>query len=330
MADHPFADRFEIAREIELGHRFAVAAVRPQRLVGLRNHDAHDLGASCLSARPRPCRDRAADLAAARVTGCATSTFAGFSALISRAGLSCAQALERGLADIAVAGPACEFDLGDEFGLQPMHVPGLARRGLAAERIGVRGRGLQGRHDALHRILPETGADDADIGEMIVAIDAGHQRAEFALGGFPAAEHDLLAGANLGLGPGRRAAGMIGRIELLRDDAFERQLARRLQHLLAIALEMLDIADLFRPCPSWLQESASAALSARAAADGAGPAHRRTTDRRRRRRDHRSCRPRSPPAASRSQARRHDRVRRSRRRSTGPGVRRPPWRWPRT
>ena len=35
MADHPAADRLEITREIELGHALAVAAVRPQLLVGL-------------------------------------------------------------------------------------------------------------------------------------------------------------------------------------------------------------------------------------------------------------------------------------------------------
>ena len=84
---------------------------------------------------------------------------------------------------------------------------------------------------------------------MIAAIDAGHQRAEFAVGGLPAAEHDLVPGAAFGLGPALRAAGAIGRIELLGDDAFQRQLAGRFQHGIAAALEMLDIADQLLPCP---------------------------------------------------------------------------------
>ena len=122
-----------------------------------------------------------------------------------------AQPLERSLPDIAAVGKACEFDLGDELGLQPMHVAGLARRILAAERAFVGGCRLQRRHDPPDRVLPEAGADDADKGQMIAAIDAGHQRAEFAVGGLPAAEHDLLSGAAFGLGPALGAAGAIGR-----------------------------------------------------------------------------------------------------------------------
>ena len=121
------------------------------------------------------------------------------------------QSLECGLADVAVAGPAGELDFGDELGLQPMHVARLARRVLAAERAFVRGRRLQRRHDLLDLVLAEAGADHADKGEMIAAIDAGHQRAEFSVGGLPAADHDLLPRARLCLGPAFGAAGMIGR-----------------------------------------------------------------------------------------------------------------------
>ena len=35
MTDRPFADRLEIAREIEFGHRLAVTRVRPHHLVGM-------------------------------------------------------------------------------------------------------------------------------------------------------------------------------------------------------------------------------------------------------------------------------------------------------
>src|ERR1019366_1580542 len=103
-----------------------------------------------------------------------------------------------------------------------MHVAGLAWRILAAERALVRGCGLQRRHDAPDRVLPEAGADDTDKGKVIAAIHARHQRAEFAVGGFPAADHDLMPGAAFGLGPVFGSTRTIGRAELLRDDTFQR------------------------------------------------------------------------------------------------------------
>ena len=124
-----------------------------------------------------------------------------------------------------------------------MHVAGLARRVLAAERAPVRACGLQRRHDPPNRVLAEAGTDHADKGQMIAAMDPGHQRAEFAARGLPASEHHLLPGTAFGLGPALRAAGTIVRAELLGDDALQRQLARRFQNGVAAALEMFDIAD---------------------------------------------------------------------------------------
>ncbi len=80
---------------------------------------------------------------------------------------------------------------------------------------------------------------------MIAAIDPGHQRTEFTVGGFPSPQHDLVPGAGLGLGPAFRATGSIGRIQLLGDDAFQLLLGRRFQNGRAVLLEMLDIADHF-------------------------------------------------------------------------------------
>ena len=102
---------------------------------------------------------------------------------------------------------------------------------------------LQRRHDTPHRVLPVTGADQPDKGEMTAAIDTRHQRAEFAVGGFPAAQHDLMAGAAFCLGPVLGTAGLIGRTEFLGDDAFQRQLACRFQDGIAARLKVLDIAD---------------------------------------------------------------------------------------
>ena len=44
MGHHPGADGFEIAREIQLGHRLAVAGIGPERLVGIGDRHAHDHG----------------------------------------------------------------------------------------------------------------------------------------------------------------------------------------------------------------------------------------------------------------------------------------------
>ena len=229
--DHPFADRFEISRKIELGDGLAVAAVGPQRLVGFRDGDAHHLGGFVA--------DDFADL----ITGFATSGHGRPLRLDLLRRLVLPQPLERGLPDVAAIGPAGELDLGDQLGLQPMHVAGLLRRILAAERALVRRRRLQRRHDAPDDVLPEAGADKADERQMTAAIDAGHQRTEFAVGGLPAAEHDLLPGADLGLGPALGASGAIGRIQLLGDDAFQLQFACRFQHGIAAFFEMLDVAD---------------------------------------------------------------------------------------
>src|SRR3954452_1322752 len=57
--DHPFADGFEVAREIQLGDGIAIAVVRPELLVRLGNDDSHHfgtaagLGRSCASLRLR-------------------------------------------------------------------------------------------------------------------------------------------------------------------------------------------------------------------------------------------------------------------------------------
>src|SRR6266581_197029 len=81
---------------------------------------------------------------------------------------------------------------------------------------------------------------------MIAAIDASHQRAEFPRRGLPATDHDLMTGPAFCLGPALSPPRAVGRVELLRHDAFEFELAGRLQHCVASADEMLDIADLAR------------------------------------------------------------------------------------
>src|SRR3954464_13960207 len=78
---------------------------------------------------------------------------------------------------------------------------------------------------------------------MIAAIDPGHQRAEFAIRGLPAADHDLMAGTAFRLDPMVGAAGLVGCLEPLRDNAFQRHFARGFPHRLAAGLEMFKIMN---------------------------------------------------------------------------------------
>src|SRR5262249_60692783 len=80
------------------------------------------------------------------------------------------QTLECGLADIAVGGEAGEFDLRDELWPEPMHVAGLLRRVLAAERTLPGPRRLQERHDAPDSVGAKSRADPADKGQLIAAM----------------------------------------------------------------------------------------------------------------------------------------------------------------
>ena len=128
-----------------------------------------------------------------------------------------------------------------------MHVGFLRRAGTGRERAGLARHGTQLRHQRAHHALAEAGADAADIDQFAVlalaAMDAGEQRAQAAAFAGPAADHHLVAGAALGLGPAITAAGLVGRVQLLGDDALEVHAAGRLQHRIAAGLEMIDVAQ---------------------------------------------------------------------------------------
>ena len=84
---HPRADRLEIARQVQLGHRPAVAGVRPQRLVGRGDRHAHDrAGALAGAARARRAAPRLRPQHIGRLFR--LSRGAGISATTSLAGLS--------------------------------------------------------------------------------------------------------------------------------------------------------------------------------------------------------------------------------------------------
>ena len=154
-----------------------------------------------------------------------------------------AQPLEGGLAHIAAAGPAGELDLGHQLGPRPMTVAFAGRAGAGGERAGLAfDRPKLGQQLANLRFA-ETGADLADIDQLLAAMDAHQQGAHFLGFAGPAADHHLMAGAGLDLQPACAAARSVGRGELLGDDAFEAHARRRFQDGHARGLEMLDIAQ---------------------------------------------------------------------------------------
>ena len=130
----------------------------------------------------------------------------GCSALTSLAGLSSRRPLKAAWRTMPAPGPSGELDLGHELGRDPDYAGLLGRRGLAGERAF----GGRQRVEALEQILGvariEAGADAADVNEMITLENAGDQRAQRVGTAAPAADHHLVAGAALGLGPGLGAA----------------------------------------------------------------------------------------------------------------------------
>ncbi len=181
--------------------------VRPQRLVGIGDRHAHHHGGF------------ASPLAAARSCACAADrrffapglailVMAGVSASTSSAGLSCAQSLEGRLAHHAVAGPAGEFDLRHQLRLQPMHVAGLARRVLAAERDLVSSAAaFSARQDAPDLVLRQSRCRRVRH-RPDVRRDGRPTSSERNLPSVvaPAADHHLMPGAAFGLGPVLAAA----------------------------------------------------------------------------------------------------------------------------
>ena len=124
-----------------------------------------------------------------------------------------------------------------------MHTRGSSWRALAGEGRGLGFMFFQARQQLFDLRRAIAGADPADIDELRTTMDADEQRAEFAGRGRPAADDDLMAGAAFRLGPAIAAAGDIGRIAALRNDALQGQATGGFQHRIAACLEMLDIAQ---------------------------------------------------------------------------------------
>ncbi len=106
---------------------------------------------------------------------------------------------------------------------------------------------LQLRLQARDLLAAEAGADAADVDQPPIAVDAGDQGSEGGLaGGGPSPDHDFLAAAALGLGPGVAPAGAIGRVQALGYDPFQVHAAGGLQHRISGDLEVLDVLQPWR------------------------------------------------------------------------------------
>ena len=142
-----------------------------------------------------------------------------------------AHALQRALADQLAAGPAAEFHLDHDLRLDPFH---LARRrsssGILSSGVSLRATGVEPSLQIALLLLAPAGADAAGVAQPALLVIAEQQRADQAaalVGWLVADDDELLVAGALGLEPVAAAAGAIGRIGALRDDAFEVQVCRR-------------------------------------------------------------------------------------------------------
>ena len=150
MLKHPFADRLVVARQVQLGHWGVVAGIRPQGLAGVGKGLAQDDGRSA-----RAHQGRLDVGGGARRLGLLSLGLGklcrgrrGLDGFDLGGGLVFAQALERGLAELAVACEAFVLDLGHQLWRHPVNLPQApcpAGPLLALERRSLDLQGLQAR-----------------------------------------------------------------------------------------------------------------------------------------------------------------------------------------
>src|SRR5262249_43542067 len=149
------------------------------------------------------------------------------------------------VANHAVPRPAGELDLRHQLRPDPMHLGAAPPwQLLAYEGRLLRLQRLQPRQQLLGRDLREAGADSADIDEAPAAMDADLQGAQApGLAFEPAADDHLMPGAAFDLVPAVVTSRLIGGVQALGDDPFQRHAAGGFEDRGAVGLEMLDIAQ---------------------------------------------------------------------------------------
>ena len=228
---HEGRDRLVVAREPELGDRLAAI----EHAVRMREPDPGHRDGAVAAARDRARRLRHAARLAHDLGG----------------RLVLAEALERGMAQQAVAGPLGERDLGHQLRLHPVRAARGRARAVRRERGGAPLEPAQARAQALEGGVVEAGADAAGVDETAVAVvHAEEQRAKLGARTLRvgiAADHELLPGHALHLEPRRSPAGRVGRVPPLGDDALEAQPAGAVIHALPGDVEVLGVAEVAPP-----------------------------------------------------------------------------------
>ena len=172
---------------------------------------------------------------------CGLDRFAGRSPLLLNdfaRGLVLPQALEGSVADDLVGRPAAEFHLADELAARPRRRPAAGRRvELCCEGRLFCGQGLKLLGEIAREFGREPGSGPAGIDQPISLEVAEDQRSDRLLDrrrGHEAGDDEFLALGAFGLDPVAVAAGSVGEVATLRDDAFEPEPAGVAEHGRAI------------------------------------------------------------------------------------------------
>src|SRR5262249_30355071 len=151
------------------------------------------------------------------------------------------QTLETALPDQPVTGPAAKRDLRHQHRLDEMSVPhdvarnAVDRRRLAFMLPELLRKVAEPRHGV-------AGADAAGVAQLALLAHAEEERRERPAGlgrGPPADDDELLLQAALGLEPASGAAGVVAVVGALGNDAFELEVAGVLEHLRALAVQVI-------------------------------------------------------------------------------------------
>src|SRR5690242_8193783 len=124
-----------------------------------------------------------------------------------------------------------------------MDIGACAWRILAMKRIRRRCKCAQPFHQRFEFPLRKSGADAADRNQLLAAINAGEQRAEFTVSVCPAPDDDFLTATAFGLQPLTCASRFVRLIGSFGDYSFESDLAGGLENLLPRCAEMLGVAN---------------------------------------------------------------------------------------
>ena len=136
-----------------------------------------------------------------------------------------AHALIRRLPHAVAMRPAVEIDLHHHLRVHPdrrARTALLLRQGVEGGLVALER--LEFAVQVARALMGETGAGAAGIAQFAVIVDAEHQRADrmrVRARGRKARDHEFLPVRTFGLDPVVAAAGMIGRVGALRDDAFQ-------------------------------------------------------------------------------------------------------------